>query len=112
MYSKEKNYPATKYFWKVQVWDNKSNTAWSDPASFSTGLFSPADWSNAKWIGYEELPDSLLTVPGVHSPDIKRKLGPDKLKQRSMVPLFRKTFTALKKWRMQQCISADLVNMN
>jgi alpha-L-rhamnosidase len=87
---------ATKYFWKVQVWDNKNTSSWSEPASFATGLFSPADWSSAKWIGYEELPDSLVTVPGVHSPDIKRKLGPDKLKQRSIVPLFRKTFTAAK----------------
>ncbi len=85
---------ATKYFWKVQVWDNKNTTAWSEPANFTTGLFSADDWGNAKWIGYEELPDSLLTVPGVHSPDIKKKLGPNKLKQRSIVPLFRKLFTA------------------
>jgi alpha-L-rhamnosidase len=87
---------ATKYFWKVQVWDNKHTTAWSETASFSTGLFTAADWDNAKWIGYEELPDSLLTVPGVHSPDIKKKLGPDKLKQRSVIPLFRRSFTASK----------------
>ncbi|MGG9960376.1 family 78 glycoside hydrolase catalytic domain [Ferruginibacter sp. SUN106] len=87
---------AAKYFWKVQVWDNKNNTTWSEPANFTTGLLTINDWSNAKWIGYEELPDSLLTVPGVHSPDIKRKLGPDKLKQRSIVPLFRKLFTAEK----------------
>jgi alpha-L-rhamnosidase len=96
MYKGKKISAAAKYFWKVQVWDNKNNTAWSDAAQFTTGLFTTADWSNAKWIGYEELPDSLLTVPGVHSPDIKRKLGPDKLKQRSVVPLFRKTFTAFK----------------
>jgi alpha-L-rhamnosidase len=87
---------ATKYFWKLQVWDNKHTNAWSEPSSFSTGLFSSADWSNAKWIGYENLPDSLVTVPGVHSPDIKRKLGPDKLKQRSIIPLFRRSFTVAK----------------
>jgi alpha-L-rhamnosidase len=84
---------ATKYFWKVQVWDNKNTTAWSEPANFTTGLFTTTDWDNAQWIGYEALPDSLLTVPGVHSPDIKKKLGPNKLKQRSVVPLFRKSFT-------------------
>ncbi|MEY2918408.1 MAG: hypothetical protein RIS73_2122, partial [Bacteroidota bacterium] len=85
---------AAKYFWKVQVWDNKNNTQWSETANFTTGLFELKDWSNAKWIGYEEMPDSLVTVPGVHSPDIKRKLGLNKLKQRSLVPLFRKSFTA------------------
>jgi len=36
----------------------------------------------------------IVTVPGVHSPDIKRKLGPNKLKQRSIVPLFRRSFIA------------------
>lgn len=85
-----------KYFWKVQVWDNKGNAAWSETANFTTALFAASDWSNAAWIGYEALPDSLITVPGVHSPDIKKKLGPNKLKQRSIVPLFRKRFTASK----------------
>ena len=26
-------------------------SAWSDPASFETGLLSTADWGDAKWIG-------------------------------------------------------------
>ena len=94
VYKGKKLHAAAKYFWKVQVWDNKNTTAWSAPANFGTGLFTAADWSNAKWIGYEELPDSLLTVPGVHSPDVKRKLGTNKLKQRSIVPLFRRSFAA------------------
>jgi hypothetical protein len=85
---------ATKYFWKVLVWDNKNTMAWSEPANFTTGLFTEKEWSGAKWIGYEEMPDSLYTVPGVHSPDIKKKLGLNKLKQRTIIPLFRKTFTA------------------
>ncbi|WP_462253533.1 family 78 glycoside hydrolase catalytic domain [Ferruginibacter sp.] len=85
---------ATKYFWKIQVWDNKNTTVWSEPANFTTGLFTEKEWSNAKWIGYEEMPDSLYTVPGVHSPEIKKKLGSNKLKQRTIIPLFRKTFTA------------------
>ncbi|MEI9955172.1 MAG: alpha-L-rhamnosidase N-terminal domain-containing protein [Ferruginibacter sp.] len=83
---------ATTYFWKVQVWDNKNTNAWSDIANFTTGLYDAKDWGNAKWIGYEEMQDSLVTVPGVHAPDIKRKLGANKLKQRSIVPLFRKSF--------------------
>lgn len=92
LYKGKKLHAAAKYFWKVQVWDNKNTTAWSAPANFGTGLFTAADWGGAKWIGYEALPDSLLTIPGVHSPDIKKKLGPNKLKQRSIVPLFRKSF--------------------
>lgn len=85
---------AAKYFWKVQVWDNQNTTSWSSIGAFSTALFTADDWGNAQWIGYEELPDSLVTIPGVHGPEIKKKLGLYKLKQRSVVPLFRKTFTA------------------
>ena len=88
--------PATTYFWKVQVWDNKNAMAYSEVANFTTGLFTKQDWSNAGWIGYEEMPDSLITVPGVHAPDTKRVLGPDKLKQRVTVPMFRKSFTVNK----------------
>ncbi len=97
IFCKTGSFKATeKYFWKVQVWDNKKNIAESEVQYFTTGLFTHKDWSNAKWIGYEELPDSLLTVPGIHGPDIKKKLGTNKLKQRSIVPLFRKLVTANK----------------
>lgn len=95
-YKGKRLHAAKKYFWKVQVWDNYNTTAWSAAANFSTALFTAADWGNAQWIGYEELPDSLLTVPGVHGPEIKKKLGLYKLKQRSVVPLFRKSFIAEK----------------
>jgi alpha-L-rhamnosidase len=49
-----------KYSWKVRVWDNHGNSsAWSETASFQTGLLNAADWK-AKWIepGYVE--DSVL----------------------------------------------------
>jgi alpha-L-rhamnosidase len=43
--------PATRYFWQVKIWNASGEaTDWSDPAWFETGLLSPADWSNAKWI--------------------------------------------------------------
>lgn len=88
--------PAKKYFWKVKVWNTKGEPSdWSVPASFTTGLFQPADWSNARWIGYDDLHDSLIVVPGVHTPDAK-KLG-DRLKQRTIIPLFRKEFFVAKK---------------
>lgn len=85
-----------KYFWRVQVWDKSGqSTSWSPVQSFTTALLNPHDWSGAKWIGYDDLHDTLLVTPGVHLTDTK-KLG-DKLKQRTVVPLFRKTFTLSKK---------------
>jgi len=41
---------ATKYFWRVKVWDKDGNpTEFSDTASFETGLLDKEDWK-AKWI--------------------------------------------------------------
>jgi alpha-L-rhamnosidase len=40
------------YFWKVCVWNQKDKSAWSETASWSTGLFKDSDWS-AKWIGLD-----------------------------------------------------------
>lgn len=86
--------PGKRYYWRVQVFNkNGSMAVWSKTASFLTGLFTQQNWSNASWIGYEEMPDSLITLPGVHSPEVKSKLGLNKLKQRSIVPIFRKTFS-------------------
>ena len=83
------------YFWKVQVWHNTGQASgWSRIHSFTTGLLQPTDWNNAKWIGYADLHDSLVVVPGVHNPDARR-LG-NKLRQRTVIPLFRKEFVAKK----------------
>ncbi len=39
--------------WKVRVVDADGNpSAWSEPASFTTGLFDARDW-NGKWIGFD-----------------------------------------------------------
>ena len=38
------------YFWKVQVWDNKGNTAVSETAKFGIGLLEKGDWDGAQWI--------------------------------------------------------------
>jgi hypothetical protein len=90
--------PGKRYYWRVQVFNKNGSTAvWSKTTSFLTGLFTQQDWSNASWIGYEEMPDSLITLPGVHSPEVKSKLGLSKLKQRTIVPLFRKIFPNNKK---------------
>ncbi|MES2275520.1 MAG: glycoside hydrolase family 78 protein [Bacteroidota bacterium] len=42
----------TACYWKVKVWTNSGETAWSGPAQFTVGLLNPADWK-AKWIGYD-----------------------------------------------------------
>lgn len=39
----------TKYYWKVQVWDERGKRHESEPASFETAKMSLADWS-ADWI--------------------------------------------------------------
>lgn len=78
------------YFWKVRAWDNCGNESdWSDVNSFISGLFDTVDWSNAKWIGFEELPSSKRLVEGVSG---YGDVSLDKVEKRSMVPLFRKEF--------------------
>lgn len=87
--------PGKKYFWSVRVWDeNDKPTHWSTIGNFVTGLFDKSDWNNARWIGYEDIPDSLLLVPGVHGAG--DNLG-DVAKKRSTVPYFRKEFSLKKK---------------
>lgn len=52
------------------------------------------DWGKAVWIGFENLPDSMKVVPGVHGNG--DKLG-NKAVKRGVVPLFRKEFVIAKK---------------
>ena len=87
--------PATKYYWKVKVWDNNDRSSdWSNTASFITGLFNEKDWNDARWIGYEDMPDSSLLVPGIHGSG--NGLG-EKVKKRMTVPYFRREFMVEKK---------------
>lgn len=82
-----------KYFWKVQVWDNKGNTsAWSSIAYWQMGLLQTKDWSNAKWIGYEEINDTAIIAPHVHQSG-KKAWGPRK----DILPVLRKEFAVAKK---------------
>jgi len=84
---------ATKYFWKVMVWDNKGrSSAWSAVASWRMGLLTNADWKGASWIAYEVLPDSSVIVPLAHGRG-KKEWGP----RRDVLPLFRKSFIINKK---------------
>ncbi len=81
--------PATKYYWKVRVWDQEGNASdWSHTGTWRMGLFTPGDWHGAAWIGYRQLPDSMRLVPGFKSPNDPR-VG-NRAKERAVVPCFRK----------------------
>ena len=87
--------PGREYFWRIRVWDNNDNPSdWSETGNFITSLFDKSDWSGAKWIGYEEIADSLLLVPGVHGNG--DNLGNVAL-TRTVIPYFRKEFQVGKK---------------
>lgn len=83
---------AKKYFWKVMVWDNKGNAAQSKIASWRMGLLKENDWMQARWIAYENLPDSLRIVPAEHGSG-KKEWG----KRPDILPILRKSFTLSKK---------------
>ncbi len=84
-----------KYFWKVKAWSRDGKESpWSNPSSFNMGLLTEKDWNGARWIGYEDLADSLHVVPGVHGNG--DRLG-KKAILRPVVPLFRKEFRIDKK---------------
>lgn len=40
----------TRYYWQVQIWDEKEQTVTSNIERFETGLFGK-DWHQAQWIG-------------------------------------------------------------
>ncbi len=87
--------PARVFYWKVRVWDNKKNpSGWSGVQNFTTGIFSERDWENAKWIAYEDFPDSLRVVPDFD----KKKMNADnsKIIVNALSPLLRKEFNVTK----------------
>jgi len=78
------------YYWKVKVTNqNGKTTDWSETATWQMGLLTASDWENAKWIGYENLPDSMKVVPAVHGNG--KELG-NKAIKRTIIPQFRKEF--------------------
>jgi hypothetical protein len=94
-YRGKKLQPAKTYYWKVMVWDNGAKASgWSKVATFTTGLYNEQNWNNAKWIGYENMPDSMRVPQGTYAP--AKHLG-NKALQRTVVPLLRKEFSVSKK---------------
>ena len=86
------------YFWKVIAWDNKKNVSqWSSVSEWQMGLFNSQDWKNARWIAYEELEDSLKTIPSEHG-----KGSAKGLQLKSTLPLLRKKFEVTKQIKKQR----------
>jgi hypothetical protein len=59
-------------------------------------MFDENDWTGAEWIGFEEIPDSLLLVPGIHK---GLEIPANKAEKRTVIPYFRKEFALNKKIR-------------
>ncbi len=84
-----------KYYWKVLIKDTSGHeSTWSEQAWFKMGLLALKDWGKARWIAFENLPDSMRIVPGIHG--FGDKLGHRGIKK-SVVPLFRKEFELKKR---------------
>ena len=77
------------YYWKVKVWDNLKNEAWSSVSYWQMGLLNPTDWKSAKWIAYEKLADSNVNI----LPTDGKK---DKFNGNNVLPMFRKSFQIAK----------------
>lgn len=86
---------AQNYFWQLRVWDEDDRaTAWTAPRGFLTGLWGAEKWQGAKWIAYEQLPDSLRVTEGKNGYGNDSK---DVVEERAIVPLFRKEFRLYKR---------------
>jgi alpha-L-rhamnosidase len=86
-YKGKKLQPVKTYFWKVMGWDNKGHASqWSKLSQWQMGLLAKADWKEAQWIGYEKIPDSLISVLPV---DGKK----DTYTGKDVLPLLRKSFS-------------------
>nr|MDH4461985.1 family 78 glycoside hydrolase catalytic domain [Flectobacillus sp.] len=75
------------YYWKVKVWDNHQHeSTWSNIQTWQMGLPQVSDWKGAKWIAYDELPDSLKNV-------LPTDGAKDKVLGSNILPMFRKPFS-------------------
>ncbi len=43
-----------QFFWKVKVWTNKGESAWSETAFWSMGILNEIEWRSAQWIGMDK----------------------------------------------------------
>ena len=51
-------------WWKVRVWNERNvPSAWSEPASFTAGITTEADWNGAQWLGADWFQDFNGPLP-------------------------------------------------
>lgn len=82
--------PTKTYYWKVKVWDAQNHASvWSEVAFWQMGLLTATDWKAASWIGYEQLPDSLVNI----LPTDGKK---ETVQGGNVLPMFRKNFMITK----------------
>ncbi len=72
------------YYLRLHVQDNQGNIAVSTVQSFHIGLLKQQDWSGAKWIAKDILPDSLINPLPLSSSKLRTDKSYD-------LPVFRKT---------------------
>ncbi|MFC2138369.1 family 78 glycoside hydrolase catalytic domain [Bacteroidota bacterium] len=95
IYNGQELIPGKEYYWKVKVWDkNDRESEWSKQATFVTALYDSIDWSGAKWIGIEDMEDSLRLVPGIPTWGYNTK---GIAVCRPIIPLLRKEFSIAQK---------------
>ena len=89
-YVGQKLLAAKTYWWKVMVWDNKHRSSgWSRVAQWQMGLITRDDWTNAEWIAYDKIPDTLVNI----LPTDGKK---DTYTGNNVMPLLRKSFQIMK----------------
>ena len=80
-----------KYYWKVMFWNTiGEKSTWSSISTFVTALIDEYEWMDAKWIGYEDLPDEWRVVPGMHTHENRDSIF---IKKDAIVPYLRKKFS-------------------
>ncbi|NDV93973.1 alpha-L-rhamnosidase [Dysgonomonas sp. 521] len=73
------------YYWKVQVKDESGNvSSWSKVAHWSTGIFSPSEWT-ASWIGTDEVFDPSLKDCNITDPWLRKTFEIEKQPSRAVM---------------------------
>jgi alpha-L-rhamnosidase len=55
IYSGKELHSKEEAYWKVKVWTDYGETAWSRPAYWRMGILTYAEWKSTRWIGYNGL---------------------------------------------------------
>lgn len=90
LYDGKKLESAKKYYWKVKAWNQSGKESdWSEIAVWQQGLADLSDWQGAHWIAYDVMAPEKRVVVGVTG---YGDLSLNKVEERAVVPMFRKSF--------------------